>query len=180
MIKMITNRLWIKEKTPPKEYLPIHIKCILYDLIDYNDKQIHSLRDHCHQRNIFFSSRRYDSYKYSDDRNNIKKLPAFHVYINNNYNYTFYMDRHEISEVNIVIGMYNDKLARKRKKKEEWDKFYERMYNLFTIRYNQSLLDKTKAKEKKEYEKKRINHLEKIKNILEIEESNNKILIEQS
>ena len=32
MIKMITNRLWIKEKTPPKEYLPIHIKCILYDL----------------------------------------------------------------------------------------------------------------------------------------------------
>jgi len=184
MIKMIINVLHVKPKPKPKEYLPIEIKCILYDLSDSNDDQIRNLRDYCHLKNLIFSTRRYNSSKYSDDRNYITKLPAFHVYMKDAYQNTFYLNAREINEVNIIIRLYNEKLERKRKRKEEWNKFYEQIYNLFSIRYNRSLLERTKDNEKRlekkrirDLENMRINQLEKLK---QIEESDNKILIAQS
>jgi len=184
MIQMITNALHIKPKPKPKEYLPIEIKCILYDLSDSNDDQIRNLRDYCHLKNVIFSTRRYNSNKYSDDRHYITKLPALHVYMRDAYQNTFYLNASEINEVNIIIRLYNEKLERKRKRKEEWDKFYEQIYNLFSIRYNRSLLERTKDNEKRLEKKRirdleimRINQLEKLK---QIEESDNKILITQS
>jgi hypothetical protein len=92
------------------------------------------------------------------------------VYIKDAYQHTFYLDTREINEVNIVIGMYNDKLTRKKKRKEEWDKFYSQICNLFSVRYNQPILDQIKAKEKKEFEKKQIKDLENIKIINQIEQ----------
>jgi hypothetical protein len=100
------------------------------------------------------------------------------------YQSTFYLNAREINEVNIIIRLYNEKLERKRKRKEEWDKFYEQIYNLFSIRYNRSLLERTKDNEKRlekkrirDLENMRINQLEKLK---QIEESDKKILIAQS
>ena len=152
MIKFISNIMHTKKSKPPKNILQIVIKCILYDLSDFNDKDIHNIRDYCIEKNVLFSTRRFNSNKYSDDRNYILKLPAFHVIINDSYIETFYINTRPFQHIDKAIQKYNDIIEKKQKNKEAWKNYYNNFINMFK---KESLMDKNERIKNKE-EKKRL------------------------
>lgn len=120
-----------QKKQPSKNTLPIIIRCILYDLSDFNDNDIHIIRDYCNSKNVLFVTRRFNSSKYSDDRYYIKKLPAFHVYIKDSYKETFYLNSDSCKKINEIIELYKDRIQMKEKKKQAWKNFYNNFLNIF-------------------------------------------------
>ena len=60
-------------------HLPIHVTCVLDEYSDFNDSVLHQIRDHCRAHSVLFTTRIYDSDKYSCDRDFIERLPALHI-----------------------------------------------------------------------------------------------------
>ena len=118
----------LQEEKPAKPVIvhyPIKVECIVSDLSDYNDQQIHDIRDYCNTVHVLFTTRIYDSYTYSRDRDVIERLPAFHVSIQGSYNRTFYLNTRTLQHVDECITMYTEgQDARTRRKK--------RFRNIFT------------------------------------------------
>ena len=122
---MFFNILHKKKEKEEKKYLNVKIYCIVHEFSDTNDDVIKSLRSYCLQKDLLFETRKYNSYKYSNDRNYIRSLPAFHLYINNNYNRTFYPNTRPFQHINEGLQIYLDKIERTKKKKEEWNKYLD-------------------------------------------------------
>ena len=105
-------------------HLPIHVTCILDEHSDYNDPILHQIRDHCIKCSVLFTSRIYDSYKYSCDRDFIERLPAFHIYIKRAYIKTYYPNTRPLQHVNETIELYQNQLDATRIRKHTWVKWY--------------------------------------------------------
>jgi len=109
---------------------PIKIYCIVDDLSDASrDTLIRQIKEHAIQSKVIFSTRVYDSTKYSNDRDVIVRLPAFHVYINKGYNRTFYANTRPLDHINECVQLYLKGEDEKIKRRERWIKFYERCKN---------------------------------------------------
>ena len=134
MLKMFNTLL--HEKKPEekeKEYISVKLYCVVEDLSDANDELIKSIRNYSLQKNVLFETRVYNSYKNANDRNFIRTLPAFHIYINNSYNRTFYPNTRPFQHINESIQIYLDKIERKKKKTEAWNNYVDS--NRFRLRY---------------------------------------------
>ena len=105
----------------PEPY-PITVKCIV-DCISDADPQLLPFREYAHSLNINFVMREYDSWKYSDDRHNIRKLPAFHIYIKKTYRDTFYPNTRPYQIMQEAVEAYKIK-EQKRLNKRTWTSFY--------------------------------------------------------
>ena len=124
---MIRNPLYISTKVT-KEYLPIKVYCVVDDFGDYNDETIRSIRDYCNNRHVQFLTRMYSPYKYSDDRNCIHALPAFHIYIKKSYFDTFYPTTRPIQHITDSIDIYSKQLQEKKKRQEKWRRFFAKYF----------------------------------------------------
>jgi len=106
---------------------PIKIYCIVDDLSDASrDTLIKQIKEHALQSKVIFSTRVYDSRKYSNDRDVITRLPAFHVYINKGYNRTFYSNTRPLDHINECVGLYLKAEEEKVLRRARWLRFYER------------------------------------------------------
>lgn len=155
---MFYNLLHFKKKEKPKEYLSVQLNCIVYDLTDANEPTIREIRDYCQKENIIYSTRRFNSNKYSNDRYYIRELPAFHIFINDGYKRTFYPNTRPYQHIQEVVKEYKDRIERTKKRKEERKKFYDNFYNdlykrINILWYGESLIDRVE-REKKEAEEK--------------------------
>jgi hypothetical protein len=130
---MISNILHYKSPKKEKQYLSVKICCIVDELPDANDESIKRIRDYCLDKNVIFETRVYDSYKYTNDRHFIRILPAFHLYVYNVYERTFYPNTRPYQHINEGIQLYIDKIEKKRKRKEDWEKYVNNFK--FKIRY---------------------------------------------
>ena len=108
---MFRNPLY--ESKTLSEYLPIKVHCVLDDFEDYKDETVHMIRNYCIEHRIQFITRLYSSYKHSDDRNYIRSLPAFHIYIKKSYTDTFYPTMNPIQHIIDSLDIYS-KRARKK------------------------------------------------------------------
>ena len=77
-----------KMATDEQTNIPIHIVYVS-DHYSYYDEDI---LEFCAERGFRFTFRIFDSIEYSDDRQNIQKLPAMHLYIKKTYRTTLYKD----------------------------------------------------------------------------------------
>lgn len=155
---MFYNLLHFKKKEKPMEYLSVQLNCIVYDLTDSNEPTIKEIRDYCQKEKIIYSTRRFNSNKYSNDRNFIRELPAFHIYINDIYKRTFYPNTRPYQHIQEVVKEYKDRIERKRKRREERKEFYNNIYNgisksINILWYGESLIDRVKREKKKAEEK---------------------------
>lgn len=93
----------VKEWAKPtiRQY-PVRVCCVVDD-IAHNDARIPPIRSYAHSTGATFISREYDSEKFSDDRNMIERLPAFHIYINKAYQKTFYFDSNPLEQIDESI-----------------------------------------------------------------------------
>jgi hypothetical protein len=94
---------------------PVTVTCVVDDLAE-KDKRILDMRKFCKEQRVNFQMRTFDSTKYSDDRDNIYRLPAFHITIKGNYNRTFYPNTRPYQHVLECIEIYNKRnISRKSK-----------------------------------------------------------------
>jgi hypothetical protein len=110
---------------------PVKIYCIVDDLSEASrDSRIREIRTHAINSGAIFTTREYDSRKFSNDRDVIERLPAFHAYINKAYNRTFYTNTRPLDHINECIDIYTDDQEKKIKRKEKWLKMYKSFKDL--------------------------------------------------
>lgn len=107
-------------KEPPQKY-PITVKCVVESLSE-KIPDILKIRDFAHSMNINFTSREYNSRKYSDDRDNITRIPAFHIYTNGGYKKTFYLNTRPYQIIQEIVQEYE--AAQERRRRRTWHTFY--------------------------------------------------------
>lgn len=105
---------------------PVKIYCIVDDLSDASrDILLRDIRAHAINSGVIFTTRVYDSRKFSNDRDVIERLPAFHAYVNKAYNRTFYQNTRPLDHINECINICIHAEELKARRKEKWRKLYE-------------------------------------------------------
>jgi hypothetical protein len=106
----------MQERTPSVPKHPIMVKCIVASLSDKND-DILKIREYAHIHNIHYTTRLYNSRKFSEDRDIIVRLPAFHIYVKNSYRNTFYLNTRPYQIIHDTVDEYIKKQMAKINKK---------------------------------------------------------------
>jgi len=93
---------------------PIEVCCVVEHHSDV-DTDIEMVNEYTSNLGIKFNLRQYDTWKYSDDRDMVSSLPAFHVYFGNGYVDTFYPSDKVLDNIDECIKKY-EKIQNERKK----------------------------------------------------------------
>jgi hypothetical protein len=138
-------------KVPPPKY-PIIVKCIVSSLSEKIPDNL-KIRDFAHSMNINFMTREYNSRKYSEDRDFITRLPAFHIYVNNGYRNTFFVNTRPYQIIQEIVREYEATQERKRLKRT-WHTFYTelRAYLKATFKKKTAM---EKYEEEQDYQRRR-------------------------
>ena len=136
---MTTNpiRLEIEKKEAERlrlaagSHLPIHICCILDEYQDYEDPVLHKIREHCIKSDVLFTTRLYDSYKYTCDRDYIERLPALHIFVKQLYIKTYYPNTRPLQHVDEAVEKYMRSLEIKKARKNKWRKYFASLKKWF-------------------------------------------------
>lgn len=105
---------------------PIKVYCIVNDLSEASrNSLLREIKTYAINSGVMFITREYDSRKFSNDRDIIERLPAFHVYINRAYNRTFYPNTRPLDHINECVNTHLNNEEIKVKRKERWSKMYE-------------------------------------------------------
>jgi hypothetical protein len=105
-------------------HLPIHICCILDEYQDYEDPVLHKIREHCINSDVLFTTRLYDSYKYTCDRDYIERLPALHIFVKQLYIKTYYPNTRPLQHIDETVEKYMRSLELKKARKNKWKKYF--------------------------------------------------------
>lgn len=99
---------------------PIVVCCVVMNLSKYDDRDVRVIKEYAISENTIFETRVYNSYKYSEDRYFIERLPAFHIIVNGAYRRTFYPNTRPLQHIEECITEYKESLARKRRSRDYW------------------------------------------------------------
>lgn len=106
---------------------PYTVVCVFEDKEDFTLPIILEVKSYCDENNITFTSRRYNCDKYEEDREDVYRLPAFHIYHKKTYHETHHYDTDPVHKIQLVIWNYQDKEVRKQelraRRQEQWKKF---------------------------------------------------------
>jgi len=117
------NNPIVRAQKTEKVLYPIMIRCVVDDLSE-PIPEILKIKTYVHSLNLTFTMREFNSVKYSDDRNNIKRLPAFHIYEKACYKNTFYLNTRPYQIIQSILDKYKEKLTVRENKKQAWRKFF--------------------------------------------------------
>ena len=81
----------------------LHIIAILNPSTNSGEEIVDEVKEFCENKSIIFTTREYDSLRYSKDRDYIEKLPGFHIYYDNHYINTFHTDY--VEHIHIALSM---------------------------------------------------------------------------
>ena len=84
---------------------PIEVCCVVADHSTI-DTDVEIVNEYMCNLGIKFKLREYDSWEYADDRDIIKSLPAFHVYIGKGYIDTLYPGEKILDGIDECIRKY--------------------------------------------------------------------------
>jgi len=86
---------------------PYKIYYIVESLEEYDSTPINAMKELLKDQDISVQVREYNSLRYSDDRDLVEHLPAFHFYINKDCMRTFYTDDNYIETIQEGIHEYH-------------------------------------------------------------------------
>ena len=133
---------------PPKkiEHYPITVKCVV-DCLSDNDPDIVIFRNYAHSLNINFQTREYDSRKWSEDRDIITRLPAFHIYVNKHYRETFYPNTRPYQIMYDTVEAYKVR-QHERGSRRTWVAFYRDVKkHIATLFHRKTAMEKYQAEQ---------------------------------
>lgn len=96
--------------------------------ITYND-----LKLYCKIHNIILTVREYCSKTYSEDCDNIIRLPAFHIYKNDQWLTTVYNKNDIHNKVQSDINVWQREQEQRRLRREAWQRRYRSVTTFFGI-----------------------------------------------
>ena len=133
-----------KNKISKKINYPIKVYCIVDDLSTASrNTLLRDIKTHTLNSGATFITREYDSRKFSNDRDVIERLPAFHIYINNIYDRTFYSNTRPLDHINESITIHLNNEEKKLKRKEKWKKLYTSFKEwLSKFRYRETAMER--------------------------------------
>jgi hypothetical protein len=102
---------WPLTKMEPHITIPLHIVYVMDDSNTYDLE----ISKYCNNNYFRFTARPFNSVKYSDDRNNIEKLPAIHIYLERGYMNTLYPSEKIFHRIETCINEYNAKRCQQKK-----------------------------------------------------------------
>ena len=103
---------------------------VVYVKDHYTDRN-NELFKFCEERGIRYTSRLFDSSKYTDDRHNINSLPAVHIYIGMAYQTTLYPTHTLFDMLTEHYKDYQRRMEEKENNKIIWKKEFTKVYSLF-------------------------------------------------
>jgi hypothetical protein len=113
---------------------PIKVYYVYKKPHNSNDETFLTIRDWCKELNIDFYPREYDSYKFREDRDEIERLPALHLFEREVRDTTFYPDRRPLQVIEEAYRKFEQKEREEKEKKEAWqrwkDKWKERFLSI--------------------------------------------------
>lgn len=136
---------------PPPKY-PITVKCIVDSLSDKIPDNL-KIRDFAHSLNIIFITREYNSRKYSEDRDYVTRLPAFHIYVNSCYRNTFFLNTRPYQIIQEIVQEYEAAQERKRIRRT-WRAFYTELREYLKAAFKRKTAME-KYQEEQDYQKER-------------------------
>jgi hypothetical protein len=98
---------------------------------DMNDPILRKVREYCELMDIKFDTEFYDSDNRSEDREYIERLPAIHVYANNDHETTLYPDASPIQTIQKVYDTYELKSLEYSAKKQIWNERIKYVKSIF-------------------------------------------------
>jgi hypothetical protein len=141
---LVESQLSTNATKPLSIKYPVKIYCIVDDLSDASrDRLLRDIKTHTIHSGAIFITREYDSMKFSNDRDVIQRLPAFHAYINKSYNRTFYANTRPLQHINECIDIYLKGEELKAKRKERWRNLYMSFKNwIQKIRHRETAMER--------------------------------------
>jgi hypothetical protein len=129
---MLTNPVIEEQEEAQKERRekeafrhPFVVTCVVPYI---EDTKIHVsfrlIKRFCEDNQVPFSAREYDWRRYSEDRDEIAEMPAFHLYsqFGKHYWNTFFPSENPIQKIQDEILHWKQEEERKKEKKERWEK----------------------------------------------------------
>lgn len=106
--------------------------CAVYpvDQSDKIDEKITLINEYCIENSINFKSREFDSFWSSDDREFILKLPAFHIYYNQDHIETVYTKNEIISSIENYISQTEEKIRLREERNKEFKENHQIMLKM--------------------------------------------------
>jgi len=101
---------------------PIEVCCVVASDDDVTP-EIETVIEHTVNLGLKYTLREYNSWKHSDDRDIIERLPAFHVYFGERYMDTLYPDENLLDNINTCVKKYEEKRIEALKYTQTWSKF---------------------------------------------------------
>ena len=149
-INPVLETIQIKTKYKEPIKYPVKVYCIVDDLSEASrNTQLRDIKNHAISSGAIFLTREYDSRKFSNDRDVIQRLPAFHVYINKSYNRTFYPNTRPLDHINECINIYLKQEETREHRKGRWGKWYKSFKNwLGKFKFRETAMEKYEREEK--------------------------------
>jgi len=123
----VQDKLSIQAK---KTEYPVNICCVVNDYADANTcKTIAGIKAYTLESGAMYTTRMYDSRKISEDRYEIQRLPAFHIYIKNRYIKTFYPNTRPLQHIDESIERYIKREEEKVIYTARWSNLYSKFVN---------------------------------------------------
>ena len=116
-----------------KSLHPMKVTCIIDRKERFIDTTFNVVETHCNDIGIQYEIRGFQSSKYSDDRYNITKLPAFHIYTDGLYETTFYTNDDVIEMIDCYFEKMKEKEKKRREAHEAWKNYFQLPKKLFRI-----------------------------------------------
>ena len=99
----------------------MRVCCVVANYSDIRqNKTIQEVFEYTSRIGVTFAFREYNSSKYSDDRDVITNLPAFHIYFGNCYFETFYPDSKLLEDLDTSHNEYEKRKIESKVLKEKW------------------------------------------------------------
>ena len=118
---------------------PLTVCAVVNDLSMVSE--LDTVRDHVNSLKLNFIVRVFNSSKYSDDRTNITRLPAFHIYEKKCYLCTFYLNSNPCEIIDTTFKSYKRKLLTQEISKIKWQNFFSKFIILKKFKYNFTRLE---------------------------------------
>jgi hypothetical protein len=102
---------------------------LIYDWShDCDFAEFHTIKTYCKDNGMIFGSREYNTYRYYQDREFVVKLPAFHVFVQDDYERTLYPGPDIFNDFQAIILGIKIKEAAKKQVKDERRKRFEGLW----------------------------------------------------
>jgi len=149
-----------KKISEPIKY-PVKVYCIVDDLSEASrNTLLRDIKSHAINSGAIFTTREYDSSKFSNDRDVIQRLPAFHIHINKVYNRTFYPNTRPLDHINECIKIHLTQEENKEIRKERWRKWYDSLRKWISkFKFRETAMEKYEREQNDVTEKSRFKNI---------------------